>query len=85
VLLEEQNVYDAARQVNRTTWRYRAGDRIDARVDELDMRVFFPQELDALLHYGGFEPCSKLGDYQGTPFASRSPKQIVVCRLASGG
>jgi 2-polyprenyl-3-methyl-5-hydroxy-6-metoxy-1,4-benzoquinol methylase len=81
VVLEEQNAYDAARQVNRTTWRYHAGDRTDARVDELDMRIFFPQELDALLHYQGFEVVSKLGDYGGTPFGARSPKQLTFCRV----
>jgi SAM-dependent methyltransferase len=83
VVLEEQNAYDAARQVNRTTWRYHAGDRVDVRVDEIDMRVFFPQELDALLHYGGFEIVSKLGDYQGVPFGPKTPKQLTRCRLAA--
>jgi len=82
LVLEEQNAYDAARQVNRTTWRYHAPDRRDVRVDELDMRVFFPQELDALLHYGGFEIVSKLGDYDGVAFGPRTPKQLTRCRVA---
>lgn len=42
------------------------------------MRFFLPQELDALLYAHGLAVVEKYGTFDGTPFASESPKQIVV-------
>ena len=78
VVLHEENRYDSARQVNRVTWSYDIGERSDARVDIIDMRVFFPCELDALFAHHGFEIEAKLGDYDNTGFNSASPKQLMV-------
>ena len=47
------------------------------------MRIFFPQELDALLRNNGFQIEHKYGDYDETPFKPDSPKQIIVCRAVS--
>jgi SAM-dependent methyltransferase len=80
VRLFEQARYDAATQVNHVTWRYEVDGVADAWVDELPMRIFFPCELDALLVMNGFSIERKLGDYDGTPFGSATPKQLVVCR-----
>ncbi len=44
------------------------------------MRIFFPQELDALLHYNGFEIETKFGNYDETPFKTSSPIQLVISR-----
>ena len=82
VVLSETNAYDAATQINTISWSYEVGGRPAARVDELAMRIFFPRELDALLRWGGFEVVDKLGDYDGKPFAARTPKQLMLCRLA---
>ncbi len=84
VTLLEQNCYDAMSQVNRITWRYTVDGEGETRVDQLRMRHFFPQELEALLELGGFAVEEKLGDYQERPFASFSPKQLTLCRLAHG-
>ncbi|MBT9151352.1 MAG: hypothetical protein DDT40_01545 [candidate division WS2 bacterium] len=43
------------------------------------MRIYFPQELDALLKYNGFRIEEKFGNYIETPFASAAPKQLIVC------
>ncbi len=80
VKLFEQTHYDTASQVNHITWRYEIDGRPDARVDELQMRIFFPQELDALLTRGGLQIEQKLGGYDGSPFGSGSAKQLTVCR-----
>lgn len=80
VRLFEEARYDAATQVNHVTWRYEVDGVTDAWVDELPMRIFFPRELDALITLGGMALERKLGDYDGTPFGSLTPKQIVVCR-----
>ncbi len=82
VLITENNVYDAATQVNHIKWYYRVGKSGAERVAELDMRVFFPQELDALLRASGFEIEAKYGDFDESPFVSGSPKQIIRVRPA---
>ena len=82
VVLSEENHYDPARQVNRIVWRYRVGETDDARVEEMQMRIFFPMELDAHLEHAGFVIEQKWGDYDRRPFASDSSKQLFVCRRA---
>ena len=81
ILVEEQYSYDRAAQVSRITWHYTRGrKRFASR--KLNMRCFFPQELDALLHYNGFKMLRKYGDFDLSEFTADSPKQIVICRKA---
>jgi len=79
VLMYEHTAYDAAAQINKITWSYEVQGAL-VRTDELSMRIYFPQELDALLQLGGFEIVEKLGDYDGSPFEARKPKQLLICR-----
>ncbi len=79
VVLSEQNNYDAATQVNRVIWSYADDDGNVQRVDELLMRIFFPQELDALLQLHGLNIDQKLGNYDGSSFNAQSPKQLMIC------
>ena len=79
VTVTENNVYDSVNQINRLKWYYRIGDQ--ERIVENNMRIIFPKELDALLHYNGFDIEAKYGNYDQSLFASDSPKQITVCRL----
>lgn len=71
--------YDRAKQVNKVRWHINIGG--ETKVEELDMRVFYPQEMDAILTLNGFEIISKFGDFERGEFNSESPKQIYVCRL----
>jgi SAM-dependent methyltransferase len=80
VLITENNVYDAATQVNHIKWYYRVGEGAGERVAELNMRIFFPQELDALLRASGLEIEAKYGDFDESPFVSGSPRQIIRTR-----
>ena len=43
------------------------------------MRMYFPQELDALLKYNGLPVAQKFSDYAGTPFGPGATKQLIVC------
>jgi SAM-dependent methyltransferase len=81
VVVTENNLYDRAGQVNKIKWYYRIGEQAEEIVADLNMRIFYPQELDALLKYNGFEIESKFGDFDESPFVSDSPKQIPVCRM----
>jgi SAM-dependent methyltransferase len=46
---------------------------------ELNMRIYFPQELDAFLKYNGFVIEHKFGDYEQAAFGPESEKQLIVC------
>jgi SAM-dependent methyltransferase len=79
VVITENNIYDAASQINKIKWYYHIDPGKEEYVAELNMRIFFPQELEALLCYHGFEIEEKFGNFDETPFESKSPKQLVVC------
>jgi hypothetical protein len=79
VVITETNRYDRASQINYITLHYKIGDR--EITHELNMRIFYPQELDALLFYNGFMIEHKYGDFDQSPFTSESKGQIVVCKL----
>ncbi|MBI5544993.1 MAG: hypothetical protein HY901_13970 [Deltaproteobacteria bacterium] len=48
------------------------------------LRLYFPQELDALLERNGFLVLHKFGSFEEERFESRSRHQIVVARVAGG-
>lgn len=78
ILVEEQYSYDRGSQVSRIVWHYKRGRTLFAS-KKLNMRCFFPQELDALLHYNGFKILAKYGAFDRSRFTGESSKQIVVC------
>ncbi len=79
LVLTENNSYDDAKQLNHIKWHFAVGGKETTR--ELDMRMFFPMELDALLHYNGLEIVEKFGNYDGEPFGPGSKEQIPICIL----
>jgi 2-polyprenyl-3-methyl-5-hydroxy-6-metoxy-1,4-benzoquinol methylase len=44
------------------------------------LRYVFPQEVEALLHYNGFQVLSRYGNWQQEPLTATSPEMIFVCR-----
>ena len=81
VIITETNRYDKASQINYIKLHYRIGDR--KFTHDLNMRIFYPQELDALLHHNGFIVEDKYGAFDKALFTSDSEKQIVVCKLSN--
>jgi len=79
VLVTETSTYDRASQIIHNRWHFRVGDGAE-EVVPLNMRVFFPQELDAMLRCADFVIEAKYGDYGWTPFSSAAEKQLIVCR-----
>ena len=84
ITITESYVYESDTQIKRIkTYHSIPGE--DAEIEgELNMRMYFPQELDALLKYNGFELECKCGGYDQTAFDIESEKQLVVCRLVEG-
>jgi SAM-dependent methyltransferase len=73
--------YDHLAQVlHWTTYRrWQDGDAVQTRVTRIAVRYTFPQELDALLHYSGFDSLRQYGDWNLEPLSAASPSIIVVC------
>ncbi|HST10045.1 MAG TPA: class I SAM-dependent methyltransferase [Terriglobales bacterium] len=81
---EHSGTYDDATQVSHIrcyfVCRGANGEDADVREEELQLRSFFPQELDLLVRSQGFEIVEKLGNFERKAFGSGDPKQVVVCR-----
>jgi 2-polyprenyl-3-methyl-5-hydroxy-6-metoxy-1,4-benzoquinol methylase len=45
----------------------------------LKHRMFFPQELEEILHANGLQVLERFGDFDLSPFTANSPSQILVC------
>lgn len=73
--------YDKKNQINRVKWHYYVNGKEE--IQRLDMRCFFPLELDMLLKYNGFEVISKFGNFDKSSFESDGPKQIYICKIRS--
>jgi ubiquinone/menaquinone biosynthesis C-methylase UbiE len=75
--------YDSATQITHEIWYFRDDVTGEEQEVSLNLRMFFPQEIDALLHYNGFQIDKKYGDHVETPFGDSSRKQIIVCRAGA--
>ena len=76
----EQVRYDAAAQINHIRWFWNSEATGEEQVSEFSMRVYFPQELDALLAVNGFAIEEKYGDFDLSPFTSASRHQLLVAK-----
>jgi len=70
--------YDNANQIWHFKWRYEGSKSGLLSVEPIEMRVFFPQELEAILKLNGFRIAAKYGDYDAKPFDSQSERQIII-------
>ncbi|MGH9630382.1 MAG: ATP-binding protein [Bryobacteraceae bacterium] len=70
--------YDSPSQISYETWYFRDESTGKEEAVPLNLRMFFPQEIDAVLHYNGFSIEQKYGGYTEQPFDPSSRKQIIV-------
>jgi SAM-dependent methyltransferase len=80
--VEATNDYDAASQLNRTTWFVSTAERRDVWMFPLHLRSIFPQELLALLAANRVDLLRRDGDLAGGDFTRLSSSQVCQCRLA---
>lgn len=78
VVIKQQMRYEKATQINRIEWHYFVNGTFDS-VQNLDMRLYFPKELDAYLKWNGFAIKHKFGSFDEDVFNDDSEKQIFVC------
>jgi SAM-dependent methyltransferase len=79
VFVTENNVYDTDTQVNHIRWYYRIEGQPEETTATLNLRMYYPQEIEALLRYNGFDLYARYGDYDETPFTGQSSRQLIVC------
>jgi SAM-dependent methyltransferase len=83
VVINQSYVYEPGTQIKRVR-TYRPIPGADAEIEgELNLRMIFPQELDALVKYNGFQIEAKYDSYERTAFGPESEQQLLVCRAAS--
>lgn len=84
----EQSAWDPVSQINQMWFHYDKADPDapgpDHYVVQLSHRYFFPRELEALLHYAGFEVLYALGDFDGAPLAADSDSMLLMCGHRKG-
>ncbi|TAI47606.1 class I SAM-dependent methyltransferase [Flagellimonas allohymeniacidonis] len=79
VVIKQNMRYENKTQINRIEWHYFINGTFDS-TQNLDMRLFFPHELDAYLKVNGFAIVHKFGSFKEEPFQDDSEKQIFICR-----
>ena len=80
VLIKQSMHYESASQINRIKWQYFIDDKFHS-VQNMDMRLFFPQELNSYLRQIGFNIIHKFGDFTERKFDDNSEKQIYILEL----
>ena len=81
VLIKQQMQYESKVQINRIQWHYFINGQFDS-VQNLDMRMYFPQELNTYLEHSGFKIEHKFGSFEKESFENSSEKQIFVCKTS---
>jgi len=76
--------YQADRQVVTQRHRYTFADG-KMRESTVVLKLYFPVELQSLLHYNGFTIQHMYGGYAREPFAAQSVKQIILARPTTAG
>jgi SAM-dependent methyltransferase len=75
--------YDEIQQVKLETayrrWVDETGQEV-LRVAPLYLRYIFPQEMEALLHYNGFEVLERFGGWDLSPLTGESQQMIYICQ-----
>lgn len=82
VLIKQSMRYESTTQINRIEWQYFINGEFDS-IQNLDMRLFFPQELDSYLKWAGFSIIHKFGSFDEEAFTYNSEKQIYVLALTT--
>ena len=79
ISIKQKMRYESKTQINRIEWYYFINGKFNS-IQNLDMRLFFPQELDSYLKSNGFNIIKKFGDFNETLFSDHSEKPIFVCQ-----
>ncbi len=73
----EQSAWDPLTQIHHVHYVYDRGDGAPHEV-HLDLRMFYPQELRALLDWAGFEVIAEASDFHGRALNAHATKWVLV-------
>lgn len=80
----ERFEYDPITQVQQMDFAFvGVDDPSDFHLTPLTHRVFFPRELEALLHYNGFTVEHHYGDWDFEPLHAAAESQVLICRAGA--
>ena len=81
----ERSAYDPVHQLNQMWFHYEKcnqdGPGPNEVVIQLSHRYFFPEEIQMLLHYNGFEILDLYGDFERGPLTPESDSIVMICGL----
>ena len=80
VIITETYEYHPDTQIKHITTRHRIEETEE--IGSLTMRMYYPQELTALIKYNGFEVIARWGDFDQHAFGADSKLQVLVCQAA---
>lgn len=76
--------YDKIRQILFVAMEFTPASGGESWMTPLAHRQFHPAELEALLHYNGFDTLITHGDFDGSPVTAESAHLILRCRARKG-
>ena len=80
VKYSERFEYDPVRQIQLCWMQFEPLDGSEPWAIPLTHRQFFPQEMEALLHYAGFRGIEFSADFEHAPLTVDSDWVVVSCR-----
>lgn len=72
--------YDPAAQLCTVTRYTRREGEDREQADTFTLKMWFPAELETLLHYNRFDLLARYGGHNRTPLGPSAGKQILICR-----
>lgn len=79
VELEESSFYDDETQIHFMKWHFKQEGKKEQTIN-WSQRVYYPQELEYIVQFCGFEIVNKFGDFDESEFANDSETQILVLK-----
>ena len=79
VRVTASSYYESATQIVRTTTTRKVDGQPDV-VGSLDLKMYFPRELEALVRCNGLSMVARYGGHAGEEFDDESRHQILVCK-----
>lgn len=76
----ERTDYDNSTQISNLKWHFRFKKSGEEHIFPLNMKMYFPVELESILKMSGFEILEKYGDFDLSKFRKNSPFQIPIAR-----
>jgi SAM-dependent methyltransferase len=81
ITVEETARYDPLAQIRHVDWYWSSETQKDFWQVPLRMRSIFPQEMPLLIASGGLSLIARFGDFDRSPLAAGSRRQICLCGL----